>query len=56
MTRDLVVFGEDFGRHPSSTEHLIRRIAADRRVLWINSIGTGASEYSRTVRRRLSNS
>ena len=39
MTRDLVVFGEDFGRHPSSTEHLIRRIAAVRRVLWINSIG-----------------
>ena len=39
MSRDLVVFAEDFGRHPSSTEHLVRRLACDRRVLWMNSIG-----------------
>ena len=36
---DLVVFGEDWGRHPTSTQHLVRCLAADRRVLWINSIG-----------------
>ena len=35
----LVVFGEDWGRHPSSTQHLVARIAADHDVLWINSIG-----------------
>lgn len=39
MSADLVVFGEDWGRHPSSTQHLVRRLAADRRVLWVNSIG-----------------
>jgi glycosyltransferase involved in cell wall biosynthesis len=39
MTRDLVVFGEDWGRHPSSTQHLVRRLAESRRVIWINSIG-----------------
>ena len=35
----LVVFGEDWGRHPSSTQHLVRRLAADRQVVWVNSIG-----------------
>ncbi len=39
MSRDLVVFGEDWGAHPSSTQHLIRRLARDYRVLWVNSIG-----------------
>tara|TARA_Y100001956_G_scaffold82678_1_gene104698 strand:+ start:257 stop:1369 length:1113 start_codon:yes stop_codon:yes gene_type:complete len=37
--RDLIVFGEDFGGLPSSTQHLITRLASDRRVLWVNSIG-----------------
>jgi Glycosyl transferases group 1 len=36
---DLVAFGEDWGRHPSSTQHLIKRIGLDRKVLWVNSIG-----------------
>ncbi len=39
MNRDLVVFGEDWGAHPSSTQHLIRRLARDYRILWVNSIG-----------------
>ncbi|MFO1081028.1 MAG: glycosyltransferase [Reyranellaceae bacterium] len=37
--RDLVVFGEDWGRHPSSTQHLVKRLAGTRRVVWVNSIG-----------------
>jgi len=39
MSTGMVVFGEDWGRHPSSTQHLIRRIAASNPVLWVNSIG-----------------
>lgn len=39
MSDDLVVFGEDWGAHPSSTQHIVSRLALDRRVLWINSIG-----------------
>jgi glycosyltransferase involved in cell wall biosynthesis len=35
----LIVFGEDWGRHPSSTQHLVGALAARRRVLWVNSIG-----------------
>ncbi|WP_029006638.1 glycosyltransferase [Azorhizobium doebereinerae] len=39
MSADLVVFGEDWGSHPSSTQHLVTRLARSRRVLWVNSIG-----------------
>lgn len=39
MTADLIVFGEDWGAHPSSTQHLISNLPGDRRVLWVNSIG-----------------
>jgi len=36
---DLIVFGEDWGGLPSSTQHLIAIIAENRKVIWINSIG-----------------
>jgi len=39
MNRDLLVFGEDWGAHPSSTQHLIRQLAQHYRILWVNSIG-----------------
>ncbi len=37
--RPLIVFGEDWGAHPSSTQHLVKRLAAKRDVVWVNSIG-----------------
>ncbi len=39
MTADLIVFGEDWGAHPSSTQHLIRNLPGERRMIWVNSIG-----------------
>ena len=36
----LLVFADDWGRHPSSCQHLIRQLRGDFRVLWVNSIGT----------------
>lgn len=39
MNRQMVVFGEDWGRHPSSTQHLIGRLMRSYEVLWVNSIG-----------------
>ena len=39
MTNDLIIFGEDWGRHPSSTQHLAKRLVNDRNVLWVNSLG-----------------
>ncbi|WP_070971420.1 glycosyltransferase family protein [Vibrio sonorensis] len=37
--RDIIVFGEDFGGLPSSTQHLITGLCKNYRVLWVNSIG-----------------
>src|SRR3954447_12079457 len=36
----LLVFVDDWGRHPSSCQHLVRRLRDDYRILWVNSIGT----------------
>lgn len=36
---DLITFAEDWGRWPTSSQHLIRCLAADRRVLYVNSLG-----------------
>ncbi len=36
----LVVFADDWGRHPSSCQHLIRRLMNDHKILWVNTIGT----------------
>ncbi|AWB65367.1 glycosyl transferase [Saccharobesus litoralis] len=44
--KDLIVFGEDWGGLPSSTQHLINILAQDRKVLWINSIGLRQPQLS----------
>ena len=36
----LVVFSDDWGRHPSSAQHLIRRLLPRYRVDWVNTVGT----------------
>lgn len=36
----LLVFADDWGRHPSSCQHLIRRLRADHPILWANTVGT----------------
>ncbi len=38
--RAFVVFSDDWGRHPSSCQHLFLRLAPANRVLWVNTIGT----------------
>ncbi|CAM3039543.1 glycosyltransferase [Vibrio rarus] len=44
--RDLIVFGEDFGGHPSSTQHIISRLNPQRRIVWVNSIGLRKPRFS----------
>jgi glycosyltransferase involved in cell wall biosynthesis len=39
VSANLIMFGEDWGAHPSSTQHLARQLAHDRKILWVNSIG-----------------
>lgn len=35
----IIVFGEDWGQHPSSTQHLFKIIGQQQEVYWFNSIG-----------------
>ena len=37
---NLVVFSDDWGRHPSSCQHLVRELLDDFHVCWVNTIGT----------------
>ncbi|WP_394152785.1 glycosyltransferase [Vibrio maritimus] len=50
--RDLIVFGEDYGALPSSTQHLIKRLASKRKVLWVNSIGLRQPRLTKNDMRR----
>ncbi len=43
---DLIVFGEDWGGLPSSTQHLISHLTKRHRVIWINSIGMRSPQLS----------
>jgi glycosyltransferase involved in cell wall biosynthesis len=36
----LLVFSDDWGRHPSSCQHLIRHLLPRHPVTWVNTIGT----------------
>jgi hypothetical protein len=39
---DWLVFGDDWGRHPSTTQHLVRALPPEDRVLWVGSLGMRA--------------
>src|SRR5688572_5878939 len=37
--RDIVVFSNDWDGDPLSKTHIMRNLARDNRILWVNSIG-----------------
>lgn len=37
--RSFIVFGDDWGGHPSSVQHIFRRVARDHRTVWVNTVG-----------------
>lgn len=42
----LVVLADHWGRHPSSAQHLVRRLMASYEVSWINTVGTRRPSFS----------
>ncbi|MEM9416364.1 MAG: hypothetical protein AAGA29_12945 [Planctomycetota bacterium] len=36
----LIVFADDWGRHPSSAQHLVRELLPTYPTLWVNTVGT----------------
>jgi glycosyltransferase involved in cell wall biosynthesis len=47
-----VVFGDDWGRHVSTIQHLFRRILRQRPVIWVNSFGHRVPEVNLRDARR----
>ena len=37
--RDIIVFSDDWGRHPSSCQHIVKHFLPENRVFWVNTIG-----------------
>jgi glycosyltransferase involved in cell wall biosynthesis len=37
--RDLIVFSDDWGRHPFSCMHIMKRFLPQNRILWVNTVG-----------------
>jgi len=40
VNQTLIVFADDWGRHPSSSQHLVKHLLDEHRVVWVNTIGT----------------
>ncbi|MEM7218788.1 MAG: glycosyltransferase [Pseudomonadota bacterium] len=38
-SQHILFFGEDWGRHPSTAQHLARELCRTHRITWVNSIG-----------------
>lgn len=50
--RRLIVFADDWGRHPSSCQHLVRNLLNECTVSWINTIGTRSPRMTWALVRR----
>jgi hypothetical protein len=44
--RRLIVFADDWGRHPSSAQHIVRELVPRYQTFWINTIGTRSVSFS----------
>ena len=48
----LLVFSDDWGRHPSSCQHLVSRLLGRRPVVWVNTIGMRPPRLNRATATR----
>lgn len=48
----LLIFSDDWGRHPSSCQHLARMLAERYRIWWVNTIGTRRPRLDPSTLRR----
>jgi len=45
----ILVFADDWGRHPSSCQHLVRQLLGDYQVTWVNTIGMRPPRFDRAT-------
>ncbi|HUQ71686.1 MAG TPA: glycosyltransferase [Planctomycetaceae bacterium] len=48
----LLVFSDDWGRHPSSCQHLVKRLLDHHHVIWVNTIGMRPPRLDRQTLQR----
>src|SRR5215831_12730057 len=48
-----VVFADDWGRHPSSCQHLFRQLIPRYRTFWVNTIGMRRPRFDLATLRRV---
>lgn len=53
---EMIVFGEDWGAHPSSTQHIMKHLMHDHKIVWVNSLGLrrphfNARDFSRAQKK-----
>lgn len=48
----LLVFSDDWGRHPSSCQHLVRQLLPRYQVCWVNTIGTRPPSFDLATLKR----
>lgn len=46
VPRDFVVFGDDWGHHPSTIQHIGKVLAKNNRLLWVGSLGLRRPRFS----------
>jgi len=51
-TNRLIVFSDDWGRHPSSCQHLVSHLLDCCEVTWINTIGMRPPRFDLTTLKR----
>ncbi len=49
----ILIFSDDWGRHPSSCQHLTCRLLRHHPVIWVNTIGTRTPRVDRSTVRRV---
>lgn len=52
---DFIIFGDDWGKHPSTTQHLANNLNTGDRFLWVNSIGMRSPDLNMRDCSRIAN-
>ena len=46
MADDLLIFADDWGRFPSSMQHIANHLAKQHNIIWVNSLGMRRPRFS----------
>ena len=45
QNRDIIIFGDDWGRHPSTIQHITSVLSKSNRILWVSSLGLRSPRF-----------